>query len=155
MALRGRPKTAPMLRLVNGRGNQTDSGGRKIEISDHPADRKCPNPPEWLQGYALTVWKYTTKKLDGLLKEADRDMLASYCVAVSTMREAYREIRKDGLCVPTERGGIKPNPAFGILTQSQNTVRAFAHEFGMSPASEANVEGIGASDGGDDDNPFA
>ena len=61
--------------------------------------------------------------------------------------EAAQEcINEEGVLIETERGARKLNPAFTVLTQSQNTIRAFAHEFGLTPASESNVAGKAEED---------
>lgn len=155
MGLTGRPNNPLGLKVLNGRGNGRDSGGRPIKKGPDFA-REAPSMPSWLEGEARNTWKRTVPELArrGLLKRVDRDALVAYCVAVQTMRDAYRLIADEGLTIEQGTGSRKPHPAFQILAQSQNTIRAFAHEFGLTPASEANIV-RGDEDGGQEGNPFA
>ena len=156
MGLRGPQKTPLQLRVINGRGPDRDAGGRKISDDDAGFEHKAPTVPSWLCGEALNTWRRLVPKLAalGLLKPEDRDALVAYCTAVASLRSAQECINAEGVLIETERGARKLNPAFTVLTQSQNTIRAFAHEFGLTPASESNV--AGKDEGKDEEyNPFA
>lgn len=156
MGLRGPQKNPLGLRVLNGRGEGRDSGGRRISDDDAGFERGAPVIPTWLQGEARNTWRRLVPKLAArkLIKPEDRDALAAYCLAVASMREAQESINEQGMLISTERGAQKLNPAFTVLVQSQNAIRAFAHEFGLTPASESNIV-RGDEDGGQEGNPFA
>ena len=155
MGQRGPQKNPLGLRIVNGRGAGRDSGGRRIADDDAGFERGAPAVPKWLTGEALNTWRRIVPKLAkrGIIKPEDRDALAAYCLAVASMRQAQESIDEQGVLIATERGAQKLNPAFTILTQASNMIRAFAHEFGLTPASESNV--ARSDDGEQEDNPFA
>lgn len=155
MGLRGPQRQPLQLRVINGRGPDRDAGGRKISEDDAGFEHKAPSVPAWLCGEALNTWRRIVPKLARLklIKPEDRDVLVAYCTAVASMRAAQECINEEGVLIETERGARKLNPAFTVLTQSQNTIRAFAHEFGLTPASESNVAGKAEED--EEFNPFA
>lgn len=155
MGLRGPQRQPLQLRVINGRGPDRDAGGRKISDDDAGFEHKAPQVPSWLCGEALNTWRRIVPKLARLklIKPEDRDALVAYCTAVASMRSAQECINEEGVLIKTERGARKLNPAFTVLTQSQNTIRAFAHEFGLTPASESNVARKAEED--EEFNPFA
>ncbi|MEU1159001.1 phage terminase small subunit P27 family, partial [Streptomyces sp. NPDC005918] len=66
----GRTAQPAALKLISGRGNGTDSGGRKVNPG--PAFRRiAPNPPSWMSPEAKAEWRRVTPGLQRLdiLKE--------------------------------------------------------------------------------------
>lgn len=153
---RGPQKSPVQLRLVNGRSGGRDSGGRRVE---EPLDfvRKAPRMPSWLPDEAKRAWKRVVPGLEkqGLLKPEDLDTLVSYCLAVWLQRQASAELQAnpDGLTTPGKES-MKAHPSVATLRNAQATIRAFAHEFGLTPAAESNVN-RGEDDVDGKDNPFA
>jgi P27 family predicted phage terminase small subunit len=158
----GRPSQPANLLLFTGRGNGTDSGGRKVKTP--PAFRRvAPNPPTWLTREAAAEWRRVVPGLTrlDLLKEEDRAVLAAYCETWSVFVLATRSIKERGLVVDTTtttRGGDvieKPiaNPAVSLARNAGRELRAFAGQFGLTPAAEMAL-GKAADDGSEDDNPF-
>lgn len=159
----GRTAQPAALKLLKGRGNGTDSGGRKV--APGPAFKRLPpDPPEWLSGEALAEWHRVVPGLSrlDLLKPEDRAVLTAYCETWARFVDATAEVREHGLTVEnhstrkdgTESTWTTTNPAVGVVTQAGKELRAFAAQFGLSPSSEAALV-RGGSDGDDEGNPFA
>jgi P27 family predicted phage terminase small subunit len=158
----GRTAQPAVLKLIGGRGNGTDSGGRKVNPG--PAFRRiAPNPPTWLSREAAAEWRRVTpglQRLD-LLKEEDRAVLSAYCETWAQFVEATRLVTREGITSEvttvsasgSETTRTVPHPAVAIARSAGRELRAYAAQFGLSPSSEQ-VLARGADDG-EDDNPFA
>ncbi|MBF6135864.1 phage terminase small subunit P27 family [Nocardia otitidiscaviarum] len=150
------------LRLLTGRSEGRDSGGRTV--TPPPAFRRIPpKPPTWLSREAAAEWKRVVPglaRLD-LLKEEDRAALAAYCETWATWVSAIRDVRRNGLTVEnhstrkdgTESTWVTKNPAVAVAETASQQLRAWCHEFGLTPSAEARVS-RGGGDDGDEDNPF-
>lgn len=142
------------LQLLKGRGNGTDSGGRKVK--EPPAFRRLPpRAPEWLSSEAKAEWDRVVPglvRLD-LLKEEDRATLAAYCETWATFVVATRLVATEGLTIEAKQGTL-PHPAVGIARASGRELRAFAGQFGLSPVAEMALGKVG-DDGAEDQNPFS
>lgn len=154
MGARG-PAAAPAgLRLLAGRGNGTDSGGRKV--APPPAFRRiAPDPPTWLPREAKAEWRRVApglQRLD-LLKEEDRASFAAYCDTWSRYVDATRAVQREGLtCVAAQ--GVIQHPCVKIALSLSRELRLWANQFGLTPSAEnALTRGGSAEDG--DANPFA
>ncbi|MFJ6438528.1 phage terminase small subunit P27 family [Streptomyces sp. NPDC091416] len=159
----GRTAQPAALKLLTGRGDGRDSGGRTVKPP--PAFRRLPpKPPTWLSREAAAEWRRVVpglQRLD-LLKEEDRAMLAAYCETWSVFVTATRDVTLTGLTVQqitnrpdgssTEK--TVPNPSVAIARNAGRELRGFAAQFGLSPSSEQALA-RGADDGSEDDNPFA
>lgn len=154
MGQRGPQKRPLQLRVLNGRSDGRDSGGRRVE---KPLDvvRDAPVMPDWLPDEAKREWERVVPPLaeQGLVKDSDFGSLVSYVMAVWQLREAVEELKANGSLTTPGKESMKAHPAVAALRNAQSTIRAFAHEFGLTPAAEANVS---REDSGEDDgNPFA
>lgn len=149
----GAQQPAP-LQLLSGRGNGTDSGGRKVKTP--PAFRRiAPKPPSWLSREASAEWRRVVpglQRLD-LLKEEDRATLAAYCETWATFAAATRTVHREGLTIEAKQGTLA-HPAVGIARSAGRELRSFANHFGLSPSAEVALGKVG-DDGGEDANPFA
>ncbi len=142
------------LKLLKGRGNGTDSGGRKVKAPPN-FKRVAPRPPADLTDEAAAEWKRVVpglQRLD-LLKPEDRAMLVGYCETWSTFVAARDLVRREGLTIEAKQG-LLPHPAVGIMRSSGKELRAFAVQFGLSPSAEMALGKV-TDDGDEDDNPFA
>ncbi|MFI5685893.1 phage terminase small subunit P27 family [Streptomyces sp. NPDC051636] len=159
----GRTAQPAALKLLHGRGNGRDSGGRVV--NQGPAFRRIPpKPPTWLSREAAAEWRRVApglQRLD-LLKEEDRAVLAAYCETWSQFVEATRTVTKEGITTQvvtvsasgSETTRTVPHPAVTIARSAGRELRAFAAQFGLTPSSEQALA-RGADDGSEDDNPFA
>jgi P27 family predicted phage terminase small subunit len=158
----GRTAQPAALKLIGGRGNGTDSGGRKVNPG--PAFRRiAPNPPTWLSAEAKAEWKRVApglQRLD-LLKEEDRATLAAYCETWSQFVTATRTVTREGITSEvttisasgSETTRTVPHPAVSIARSAGRELRAYAAQFGLTPSSEQAL--ARGADDGEDDNPFA
>lgn len=150
----GRTPKPAGLRLIEGRGNGKDSGGR--EVKPTPGfTRLPPEPPAFLTGAAREMWDQVVPELQRLklLKPIDQAALAALCLTWERLCEAQRIVDKDGMVIEGERGPVK-NPAVLILEAASKELRAWSSEFGLTPSAEGRL-GLSVPDGdGDDDNPF-
>ena len=131
-----RPTAPAALRLLNGRSEGRDSGGR--EVKPAPSFRRiAPNPPTWLPREAKAEWRRVAPGLTrlDLLKEEDRAALAAYCVTWAKLADAARD--------PDSR-------QFVALSRE---LRSWAAQFGLTPAAESNVASR-SDDGAGDPDPF-
>lgn len=112
--------------------------------------------PDWLPDEAKREWERVVPPLaeKGILKDGDFGSLVSYVMAVWQLREAVEELKENGSLTTPGKESMKAHPAVAALRNAQSTIRSFAHEFGLTPAAEANVAGKDDEDG-ESDNPFA
>lgn len=151
------------LQLLKGRGNGTDSGGRRVKTPP-PFRRIAPKPPTWLSTEAAAEWSRVVpglQRLD-LLKEEDRATLAAYCETWSTYVLATRDVATSGLTglkIITSKDGSTTeqdvaNPSVAIARNAGKELRAWATHYGLTPSSESALA-KGGDDGAEDSNPFS
>lgn len=162
----GRRSEPAALKLLKGRGNGTDSGGRPVPTPP-PFKRHAPECPGWLSPEGKREWERVVPGLSVLdiLKPEDRGVLAAYCETWSVYKLASESVIREGLTqfvtitIENSRGTIvteKPvaNPNVAIARAAGKELRAFAAQFGLSPTAEMALGKTGGPDDGDDDNPF-
>lgn len=147
-------KTPAKLKLVEGRGRGRDSGGRPVK--EPPGFMRLPpETPDWLPEAARAEWERVVPELQrlGLTKQLDAAALTAYCLAWDRLVCAQRDLEAKGLYSESKAHGTVRHPAVGIVEAASKELRAWAHEFGLTPAAEAGLATPEA--GGDDENPFA
>ncbi|MEQ1709461.1 MAG: phage terminase small subunit P27 family [Terricaulis sp.] len=150
------PKPKPAaLKLLNGRGNGTDSGGRKVAPGPAFA-RLPPQAPAFLDGPALEEWNRVVPELQRLqlLKPGDGPTLVAYCLAWGRLVGAQEIIAAEGLLSFNSQGRVK-HPAVVVVEAASKELRALAAEFGLTPSSEQRLAQGAKNGDGEDDNPFA
>ena len=126
------PRTPTKLRLL-----ADNPSGRPLPTSE-PAFATCPTtPPDWLMGESLAQWGKLAAALDanGMLNEANRNMLATYCDVL-------------GAYIGQRRAGAEPDMK---LVQQ---IRMLGREFGFTPSSQAGIAAPGKPDGKEAKNRF-
>ena len=145
------PKPQPVaLKLLQGRGNGTDSGGRKV--ADVPKFKRLPpTAPEWLPPAAAAEWERIVPELARLelLKPVDRAALTAYCLAWDRLVEAQKIINDEGVLGKNSQGVVR-NPAVAVAESASKDLRAWAAEFGLTPSAE-NKLAVKDSSSDDDD----
>jgi P27 family predicted phage terminase small subunit len=142
MGRRGpRPKPTN-LRVLH--GDRAD----RINRSEPTPPAKAPACPAALSPDARRIWRHYAKELSrrGLLTEWDRDTFAVFCEAVAQWRRA-KEMCDAALLVGGKRQGLVKNPAWQIMRDAAQIVRAYGQEFGLTPSSRS---GISLPEVGDD-----
>lgn len=104
----GRTKAPAKLRLLAGRAEGRDSGGRPVDPAP-PFEEGEPEPPEWLSDYAVEVWDISIPQLIRLklTKAEDFAALAAYCEAVDTLRLTTLDIQARGLIHEVTKTGVR------------------------------------------------
>jgi P27 family predicted phage terminase small subunit len=167
------PKPRPVsLKLLEGRGNGTDSGGRKVA----PAPlfkRLPPEAPEWLPTEAREEWERVVPELARLelTKPVDRAALTAYVLTwqrlVDASRliadnqkfelkqtddegETYFESRNGYGLLGTNSQGIVRAPWVAIIEAASKDLRAWCAEFGFTPSAESKLS-VQEADNGEED----
>lgn len=153
------PKPAS-LKLLEGRGNGRDSGGRKVKLP--PTFRRLsPAPPDSLDGEALAEWHRIVPELErlDLIKESDRAVLVNLCRVWQLACEASDAVARHGRTVINTgaNGSVQhaPNPDVGTMLKAIALHRALCAEFGLTPAAETRLAKPDAGNGDETGNPFA
>lgn len=155
-------KAAPaQLRVIQGRGTrkdgrETDSGGRPIEQGPNFV-RSAPGKPDDLSPDAAVLWDLVVAQMTtlGLLKPLDGPALQVACENYARWKEAVRFRQAHALLAKNSQGTVAA-PWIGIEERASREFRAWAAEFGFTPAAEKALAGeVGnGSIGGGGDNPF-
>jgi P27 family predicted phage terminase small subunit len=149
-----------VLKLIEGRGHGTDSGGRPVKTGPEFA-RSAPEAPSWLPEEARAEWDRVVPELDrlGLLKSIDRSSLTSYCLVWHRLVEASKTVQREGMIVEEEmalgRTKLYRHPALLTAEAASKELRAWATEFGLTPSSEQRLGSTKGGDDGEQGNPFA
>ena len=154
------PKPQPVaLKLLQGRGHGTDSGGRPVKAVPG-FERGAPVAPPWLPDEARAEWNRVVPELDrlGILKSIDGAALTGYCMAWHRFVEASEIVKNEGaVCRAIDNlGNVKltRHPALLTAEAASKELRAWASEFGLTPSAEQRLAGTKGDDG-DQGNPFA
>jgi P27 family predicted phage terminase small subunit len=93
-----------------------------------------PKAPAWLSKDGKAEWRRAAGILveRDVLTEGDLPTLESYCAATGTVRDAQRQINRDGLMVAGKR-----HPLFGVQNAAMTTQRLCASELGLTPVSRS------------------
>ena len=148
------PKPRPAaLRLIEGRGNGRDSGGRKVAAV--PSFKRLPpEAPEWLPPEAAAEWERVVPELARLelVKPVDRAALTAYCLTWDRLVQAQRLVSEEGVLGTNSQGTVR-HPAVAVVEAASKELRAWAGEFGFTPSAEAKLSVQEADDGEAD--PFS
>lgn len=133
-------------------------GKRKLP-KDEPLPEKVTaaavtEAPEWWPEEAKREWRRVTPQLTklGLLTLIDFAALEGYCLSYARAIEAEIKLSAEGLTIESHSEKqtatvmsitttIKKNPAATVAHEAWARVRAFASEFGLTPASRPKLTG--------------
>ena len=149
----GRTAKPAALKLLEGRGDGRDSGGRTVTTG--PGFRRVPPAkPGWLSPEASAEWDRVVPELQRLelLSSVQQAPLAAYCESVSRHRAACEALRHQGLTIEAKQGEL-PNPLVGIVRQEAAAILKFAAHWGLTASTEQQVARE-ASDADEESNPF-
>lgn len=142
------------LKLLNGRSDGRDSGGRKVNPG--PAFKRLPPAkPDDLSDVAAEKWDELVAELSRLqlLSVVQGPALAMACEAYSRWHAARALRIERGLTAQTSQG-VGRAPWVAIEVESAKEYQGWCARFGLTPADEQRVTGPEASGDGDD-NPFS
>lgn len=141
------------LKLIKGRGDGKDSGGREIK---HPPKfaREAPPKPDDMTGVAAEIWDVIVEQLEALdvLKVVDGAALRMACETYARWQEARDTRAQRGITVTTSQG-VGVAPWVRVEESASKEFRAWCAEFGLTPAAEMKLA-KDTGDGGTEDNPF-
>lgn len=144
------PKPIP-LKLIEGRGNGKDTAGREIPKAPNFV-RLPPTPPRNLPKEAQNEWKRVVPELSRLelLKPVDRASLTAYCLTWARLMEAQEILNAEGLLHRNSQGVVR-HPALAVVEAASKELRAWANEYGLTPAAENRIakKGEGPKDEAD------
>jgi P27 family predicted phage terminase small subunit len=145
------------LRLLNGRSEGRDSGGRLVKPPPRFVREAPEKPPDWFDVEARAEWDRIVPGLEALdiLKPEDRAMLSVYCVTWSRYVAAVKQYRTEGITLvnPGSRR-VHKHPAVGVAEVAGSQLRTFAAEFGLTPSAEQRLV-VATSETDNCDDPFA
>jgi P27 family predicted phage terminase small subunit len=117
--------------------------GRKPTNTQEPQPKAgAPRCPSWLDDTAKVEWRRVVPELRrmGLLTVVDQADLVCYAQAWSDLKQAVVTIRKEGRTLTTSNGNVIQHPAVGQRNKAMVMIKAFAAEFGFSPASRIGIK---------------
>jgi len=151
----GRPKPTE-LKIVQGTLNKSRERARGIEQAPEFEEVQNIDPPETLDGLALSTWQDLAPKLQRakVLREADLRALESYCIAYANMRRAQESLEMYGVMLMNENtGAYYKNPAATAVNESLTQLARYSAMLGLDPSSRTRIN-VGKKDA-DKGNPFA
>ena len=138
MGRRGPPPKPTALKRLAG-----NPGHRPLNMNEpHPPAGVPPCPESVLADpIAKAEWDRVVPELLGMrvLSEVHMAALGAYCNSFSEWQRAEEILRRDGRTYKLPNGTVCKHPAVGIAQQAKMMVRAFAAEFGMTPASRSRL----------------
>lgn len=152
MGKRGPAPIPPGLKILQGRGNGRDSGGRPVPKV--PAfERGAPDPPDWLDAEALEEWQRIVPMLEShnIIKPEDLGVITARCCAWS--RAVHYEAA-EGLMITNPSGRVVPNPAAQSARAAWHDVAKFGALLALDPVSEVNLAAPATDDSGSGYDPF-
>lgn len=121
--------------LAGNPGKRTAQAATPI-CADQAGAEDC---PEWLPAAARDEWRVAAPALKQPLRPEQVAPFACYCQAVADFRWATATLEKEGRTYQTPNGTFAEHPAAKIKKEAMQRIKAFAAEFGLTPASRARV----------------
>lgn len=152
-AASGRKSKPPHLKLLDGRGNGRDSGGRKVPEAPK-FDRSVPDKPDDLSPVAAVMWDRIIEELPkaDLLKPLDAFALQVGCETFARWHAAKTlrlQQAASGLLAKTSQG-MGVSPLVRVESEASREFRAWCSEFGLTPAAEVKLSAsVDPGDNGD------
>jgi P27 family predicted phage terminase small subunit len=95
--------------------------------------------PAWFSELQRAEWDRVLRDAP-YLKNADRDILVAYCVAVSLYAESVQKVAQFGMLVKAPATGTPMNsPYYTALNKQARMIKELGSELGLSPASRSRV----------------
>lgn len=108
-----------------------DHGEKTPYLTDRP-------PAELAGEVARARWEKTIRDLEAenrKLPRSNESALIGLCSACQLLADAERSLAEHGLIVDAGREGSRRNPALSAKTSALTSIRGFASEIGLTPAS--------------------
>lgn len=91
-------------------------------------------PPGHLTGYARVVWARVVDAMPaGTYRPTDTELLAAYCDAAATHREATAHVAAEGPVLTGPRGRQQRNPWFAVQRDAARQIESLGRRLGLDP----------------------
>jgi P27 family predicted phage terminase small subunit len=136
----GRKPTPTALKILAG-----NPGKRRLNKKEPQMPEGVPECPEHLDGEARKEWDRLAPMLSdsGVLTQADRGTLATYCQIWARWVDAETKAKEQGLLVQTPQGAAIQNPYVGIANTAAKLLRGYAAELGLTPSARTKISATG------------
>lgn len=133
MGKRGpQPKNSEIRRLEGNPGKRPLRKGVKAGGS--------PDCPEHLGEYAQQVWDRLINSMPkALYTAADRELLAAYCIAADTHRQAVEALKTQNAVVTGANGAPYQNPWVSIQSKQAQLMASLGARLGLDPAARESL----------------
>ncbi len=129
------------------RGRKPDSLDAKLlkasdlKITLATSTREIPECPMPLDKVGLAEWHRIAPILhrEGRLSDADAPALALYCDAFARYLFARKDLMGNGVCITTETGATKANPAAAVVKEASATMTRILGSFGCNPSDRSRL----------------
>jgi P27 family predicted phage terminase small subunit len=145
MGKRGPAPKPTALRILHG-----DKPSRINRNEPQPRNMP-PEKPAYLTPRAAQEWDRVMPDLIamGTVKAADQAALAAYCESVALSAQISAAMAEDGLLVTGPDGTGRRHPLAGAWKAAGAEVRAWSHEFGLTPSARSELRAAPAGAPGD------
>lgn len=132
--MRGRKPAPTALKLVDGTRKSRINQDEPVPEDGVPA---CPSKNPQVR----EVWDYTVAQLQSMrvITLAERDVLLAYCMAVVVHHTASQILDEEGVLMSGAHG-LTAHPAIRVAREAAAQIRAFAGEFGLTPAARTRIK---------------
>lgn len=133
--------SGPMPKPVEQRRREGNPGKRKLPETVLIGGRKAPPMPAYLPKSAKAAWRQVVPPLAklGMLDAVDGIALEAFVLCVAAMRDAARELDRQGYTVEGSMGQPVRNPLLDVVMKAQAEVRRWCERFGMDPATRTRL----------------
>ena len=113
--------------------------------SEPKGDNRAPSCPSWLDAEGKKAWRYVVPILQkrGTISSEDQHALAIYCGCWSRYRLMVEAIQEHGVVmeVVSKHGEVhdRARPEHRIMMDLTKTLRAYQHEFGLTPSARSRI----------------
>lgn len=148
-------------KLTNDSSDRKEQRDRTEQLIEKTTEMKQlqKTPPRHLNSYARALWINLLPLLreTKYIKQADAKTVEMLCMNYQVMREAYEDIKENGITkevyrtvvnpvngdvITREFSGFKRNPATQILDTTTAKIKSLSESLGLTPASRAQIMNI-------------
>ena len=132
------PKTTPSkLKLL-----RNNPGKRALPENEPEPVVVIPDPPEWMDAWAVREWNRLTPHLArlGLLSHIDRGVVALNCVAWGQIEKYGQILKKKGPTYENENGVAVYSPEYHVFNKAWTQYIKTCAEIGLTPSSRTGIE---------------
>lgn len=100
-----------------------------------------PEPPSWMEGDALVLWRRVVPQLQqiGVVADVDTEALSSLCLCWQEIVESTAKIKEHGMFVKGAGGRPIASPAVKIRASAIERFTRLAASFGFTPADRTRI----------------